>query len=186
MSDNEVKRYSATDFPAEIFCQTESYIRLIFRAKARGADRFFNLKSITDPMWHFVICERDMLISHALVRQRTLNHAGETYSLYGVGAVMTHPAFRGEGYGQRVVAAATASICASSADVGMLFTYPALETFYGNCGWVHLSDPGIHYGDPANPKFENAFTMMVFVSERAKAHRADFDRGPIYVGASRW
>lgn len=186
MSEFAVQQYAAGDLPLDVAAQVESFVRIVWGAQAKGDARFWHLNTISDPTTHFVIVERGVLISHTLVRQRTLNHAGETFSLYGVGAVMTYPAFRGEGHGQRVVEAATAFIRASSADVGMLFTYADLETFYGNCGWVHLPDPGVHYGDPANPKFDDAFVMMLFLSDKGMAKRASFDRGPIYVGSSMW
>jgi predicted N-acetyltransferase YhbS len=183
----EVQQYPTSELPAEIACQIECSIRLIFLDDAQGEDRFFNLKVITDPVRHFVIVEHGALISHALVGQRTIQHGGESYQLYGVGAVLTYPAFRKEGIGGRVVAAASDYIRASDADIGMLFTYPEIEHFYARYGWEHLPEPGVKWGDPANPQYEaDAFIMLLPVSAKAHAHRADFDRGPIHVGHSRW
>ncbi len=101
--------------------------------------------------------------------------------------MLTYPAFRKEGLGGQVVAAASDYIRASDADVGMLFTYPAIEHFYARYGWTHLSDPGVRWGDPASPQYEaDAFMMLLPVSAKALAHRADFDHGPIFVGPTRW
>ena len=134
-----------------------------------------------------MIAERGTLISHALVRRRTIQHGGESYVLEGVGAVLTYPAFRKEGHGGRVVAAATDYIRTSGADVGMLFTYAEIEHFYARFGWTHLPEPGVTHGDPAAPQLDaDAFMMLLPVSAKAQAHRADFDHGPIFVGPTRW
>ena len=183
----EVQQYATSELPADIACQIESFVRLVFMDDAQGEDRFFNLKMITEPVTHFVMAERGTLISHALVGQRTIQHNGELYRLYGVGAVMTYPAFRKGGLGGRVVAATSDYIRASDADIGMLFTYPAIEHFYARYGWEHLPQPGVTYGDPVNPKRDpDAFLMLLPVSAKAHAHRADFDHGPIHVGISTW
>ncbi len=101
--------------------------------------------------------------------------------------MLTAPAFRKEGIGGRVVAAASDYIRASDADIGMLFTYPAIEHFYARYGWTHLPEPGVTYGDPADLHHDaDAYVMLLPVSAKAHAHRADFDRGPINVGHSRW
>lgn len=183
----EVQQFTASELPTEIACQIECSIRLIFLAEAQGEDRFFNLKEIPEPVIHFVIVEHGALISHALVGYRTIQHGGESYQLYGVGAVMTATAFRKDGLGGRVVAAASDYIRASGADIGMLFTYPAIEHFYARYGWEHLPEPGVTYGDPDNRQHDaDAFIMLLPVSAKAHAHRADFDKGPIDVGPSRW
>jgi hypothetical protein len=101
-----------------------------------------------------------------------------------VGEVMTLTMFRGEGYGARAVAAATEFILNSDADIGMLFTAPELEKFYAASGWAVMPDLGIAYGSAAQPALGDEFTMMVFVSEKGKARRADFERGVVYVGES--
>lgn len=183
----EVQQYSSRDLPVEIAAQIESFVRLVWGADAQGDDRFFHLKNINVPLQYFVIAERGTLISHALVGQRTIQHGGESYLLGGVGAVLTYPAFRKEGLGGLVVAAATDYIRASGADIGMLFTYPEIEHFYARYGWEHLPEPGVTYGDPADRKHDaDAFIMLLPVSAKAHEHRADFDTGPIDVGVSRW
>jgi len=155
-------------------------------ADAKGDDRFDHLLIHAEPMEHFVIVERGLLISHADVSERIITHEGETFRLGCVGEVMTHPAFRREGHGQRVIAAASDYIRAKDADVGMLFTMPELESFYGSGGWETVNTQGITFGDPAQPKFDNAFVMMLFVTEHGRAKRDCFNRGPIYVGSTLW
>lgn len=155
-------------------------------ADARGDDRFHDLFATSETMEHFVIIVRGVLVSHADVTQRVLTHEGETYRLYGIGEVMTHPAFRREGHGSRVVEAATDYIRHSDADIGMLFTMPELEGFYGACGWTRLNRYGAYYGDANQSKFDDAFIMMLYLSGKAKTRRADFERGTLYVGETLW
>jgi hypothetical protein len=86
-----------------------------------------------------------------------------------------------------VVTAATDYIRGSDADIGMLFTAPELEHFYAVDGWMALNDPSIQFGDPAQPELDaGAFVMMQYISDKANAHRGDFERGPIYIGEWMW
>lgn len=184
----EVQHYRSDQLPDSIYQQMASFIRLVWLSHLQGEDRFWRLVDPTGHIDHFCIVERDVLISHACVNQRTITHAGATYTLRGLGAVLTYPAFRKEGHGTRVVAAATEFIRSTDADIGMLFTSPALEPFYGAHGWQALRpEPSIASGDPQQSRVAtDEFTMMCFCSERAQIHRADFLRGPIYVGEYTW
>jgi hypothetical protein len=82
--------------------------------------------------------------------------------------------------------AATAYILNSDADIGMLFTAPETAPFYEASGCAALNKTGVHYGDPTQPEFDDAFIMMLYVSEQAKAHRDDFEQGSLFVGAFLW
>jgi hypothetical protein len=182
----DIQEYTSDVLPPEIAIQVASFIRIFWLNHLQGEDRFWNL-TLPDPsVHHFVLAERSVLISHALVRQRTITHLGNAYKVFGVGSVMTYPAFRREGYGRRVVAAATEYILGSDADIGMLFTAPELEVFYGASGWTRLDKTGVYYGDPAQPKFDDAFIMMLYISDKAKAHRDDFGQGELFVGEWLW
>lgn len=182
-----IQQYAWNELPSGLAYQIASFIRLIWLNELKGEDRFWDFFNSPEVAAHFVISERDILISHALIRRREIEHQGSTYKLLGVGAVMTYPAFRGEGYASRVVEAVTNYILSSDADVGMLFTDTELEPFYARWGWVSINHPGITSGDPDHPELEaDAFTMMLFVSDKAQAHHADFERGPIFVGEFTW
>jgi predicted N-acetyltransferase YhbS len=133
-----------------------------------------------------MMIEQGVLISHADVSERVISHLGESYKLRGVGEVMTNPSFRRTGHGQRAVTAATDYIRTTDADIGMLFTMPELESFYGSSGWEAINTQGITFGDPNQPRFDDAYVMMLFLSDKAKTHRADFEHGPIYVGHLLW
>ena len=183
----DLAHYRRGAVPPEIDCQIRSAFSLIMNADGVGEERFADPFAHSEVMEHFIAIERGLLISHADVSERTITHAGETYRMCGVGEVMTHPAFRREGHGQRVVAAATEYIHSRDADIAMLFTDPQLEPFYASSGgWIALSNHDVTYGDPVQPKLSDEFVMMLFLSDKAKAHRADFEHGAIYVGDSMW
>jgi hypothetical protein len=178
----DLVHYRSDQLPPDLAVQILSFFRVVMLDWAKGDERFHDPFEHSDLFHHFMVVERGMMISHADVSFRTITHNGESYRMACVGEVMTLPTFRGEGHGHRAVAAATQFILSSDADIGMLFTDPDLEKFYGASGWLTLGAPGIHFGDPAQPGFDDAFVMMVFVSEKGKAHHADFAHGPIYIG----
>ena len=183
----DLAHYTRGAVPPEIDCQIRNSFSLIMNDDGVGEERFADPFAHSEVMEHFVVMERGLLISHADVSQRTITHLGETYRLCGVGEVMTHPAFRHEGHGQRVVVAATDYIFSRDADIAMLFTAPELGSFYASSGgWIALSNHDITFGDPSQPKLSDEFVMMLFLSDKAKAHHADFECGSIYVGQSMW
>lgn len=183
----EVQHYRRyADVPSEIACQIASFVRLVWLADLKGEDRFWQMGDPTGLRQYFVIAERGILISHANVVPRTITVAGESTLLYGLGGVFTYPAFRGEGYGQQVVDAATAYIRSSAADIGMLFCDPARWAFYGRSGWSRL-EAEIRVGTPESPQpFTKEPAMILYNSVWAQVHRSDFEGASIYVGDSTW
>lgn len=124
-----VKQYASTELPPELAAQFASFVRLVWLSHLTGEDRFWTLLDPSGVTRHFVVAERGVLISHAAVGQRRIEHLGESYSLYTLGGVFTYPAFRGEGHGQRVVDAASDYIRKGTGDMGMLFCVPERWNF---------------------------------------------------------
>lgn len=178
-----VVMHPGNHMPPSLAYQVASFFRLVWLNDMKGDDRFWNFFESPEVVAHFTISERDVLISHAQVLRRDLEHLGSRYVMYGVGGVMTYPAFRGEGYGHRVVEATTDFIRNSEADVGILFTGMDLHPFYRQHGWQALERDGVYHGDPQQPEFNDAHTMILPVSAHGQAHIDDFARGELYVGA---
>lgn len=125
------------------------------------------------------------LFSSAGVVWKRIEHAGQEYKLYGLSGVLTYPAFRKKGYGRMVVDAATKVIRADAeADIAILWTDPDLHQFYAQSGWEHPQGVTTLVGDPAEPF--DAHLMMLFLSERARQHRTDFESMPVYFGPYSW
>lgn len=181
----EVRQYPSPETPPEIACQIASFIRLVWLNHLTGEDRFWSLEGQAG-VTTFVIYERGVLISHANVMQRTITHRGESYLMYGLGGVFTYPAFRGEGYGGQVVEAATQFIRASAADLGMLFCDPKRRRFYGQSGWQHLEATILAGAEGQEQPFTDEPMMIQYLSDKAKARRADFEGATIYVGEDTW
>ena len=183
----DLAHYPTDQVPPDLVAQIKALYDLLLVDEDDDGDPMFE-EPFTPGLTleHFVAVERGQLISHADVSEHVITHRGETYKLRGVGEVMTDPGFRRAGHGQRVIAAATDYIRSTDADLGMLFTMPELESFYGSSGWVTVDTQGIAFGDPDQPRFDDAYVMMLFLSDKAKAHRDDFTHGPIYVGKMLW
>ena len=133
----------------------------------------------------FALMEGEVLISHAEVNWRVLEHASESYVTYGLSAVFTYPQFRGQGGGHQVVEAATNHILSSDADAAMLGCKPELIEFYRANGWSPMRDMQILYG-PKEAPTRGGNVMMLFVSEKGKQGRPAFECEPVYVGAYMW
>lgn len=181
----EVRQYPSSQVPPEIACQVASFVRLVWLSHLTGEDRFWSLEGDASTTT-FVISERGVLISHANVVQRTITHQGENYLMYGLGGVFTYPAFRGEGCGGQVVEAATRFIRASNADIGMLFCDPKRKGFYGQHGWLPLEATILAGAEGQAVPFTDEPMMILYLSTKARAHRANFEGATIYVGEDTW
>ncbi len=136
---------------------------------------------------HLVIHDRHALFSHGRVIWVEVEHIGQRYRMYCLGDVLTYPAFRRQGYGAQIVAAGTALIRDDPhADAAILFTEPATTRFYAAHGWETMPHLKASYGHPIAPEPAQGIAMMLFVSERAKAHRADFERHEVELPGWGW
>ena len=151
-----VQQFQWNNVPPVLAAQIASFFRIVWMHDLKGEDRFWTFFDSPEVDAHFTISDRDVLISHASVLRRELEHLGNRYVVLGVGGVLTYPAFRGEGYGHRIVEAASDYIRKSDADVGILFTGMDLHPFYRQHGWTTLEREGVYQGDPQQPTFSDA------------------------------
>ena len=179
--------YPSPELPAHIKWQILSFIRIEWAFVFEGDLKFWDYTVKDTHPVNFVIVERDLVISHAEINWRYITHAGETYKVYGLSAMFTYPSFRNEGYGQQIANAVTDYVLASDADVGMLFCLPPLREFYEKSGWIAMETMQVKSGPEDNPYLnEGEITMCLFVSEKGKRARADFEQLPVYVGTHTW
>jgi hypothetical protein len=71
-------------------------------------------------------------------------------------------------------------------DVALLWTDPEKGPFYSRFGWEHHPAIRTFKGPQASPEFYDAFTMIRFLSDRSKKHRADFESYQVYIGEYPW
>lgn len=135
---------------------------------------------------HIVLLQGSLLISHTTVVWKYLCHAGETYQVYGLSGVFTHPAWRGQGHGSRIVEAGTAFIAAAGADVGMLWCAPSLQDFYMRWGWLAMDTTTTLIGPAAAPRPCPLLLMMLFPSPAGRAARHLFENCALWFGEQVW
>ncbi len=177
----ELQIYPDEQFPPELKCQALSFLRVFYPGGFTGENRLRDW--ITPARFHplhYSLVESGLLISHAEVVWKTLEHAGETYLTYGLTSVFTYPSFQGQGYGLQVVLAATDAVCASPADIAMFHCDPSLKLFYERCGWVAMEGTPTYLGDPSNPELSDELLMMRFLSDKGKAGRPAFQQFPLF------
>lgn len=185
----EEHTYTSTDYPADLKCQTLSFLRMEWPEGFRGDDRLRDwVTQESDHPVHRVLVEAGVLISHLNVVWKYLGHAGVTYKTYGLTSVFTYPAFRKQGYGHRLVASGTAAIRASEADMALFHCEPRLRNFYAQHGWESLDQAITYIGPPEAPVLvKDEILMMQFLSAKGQQGRTAFEHQPIYFGSdSTW
>jgi len=173
------------DLPPDLKCQVVSFMRIyawqVFQSQLVGWDYMDEARH----PFSIALVEGEVLISHAEVNWRVLEHTDEHYMMYGLSAVFTYPQFRGQGYGHQVVEVATNHIRTSDADAAMLVCKPELIPFYSASGWSQMVEMRILSGPKENPE-RGGNGMMLFVSEKGRQGRTTFGREAVYVGKYMW
>lgn len=178
----KLKRYSSRDIPIELRWQIFSFIRMEW-PKAFLATREFLTTEKYNPQ-HFVFVEDNVLISHVAVLQKTIEHAGQIYKTYGLVAVMTFPSHRYQGYGIQLVIEAKKYIEQTDADI--VIFHSDQVGFYEKAGFECVEKVKLIKGDPNNPVPDDQKPFMLFLSEKAKTHRSNFESKPVYFGKEVW
>ena len=173
--------YSQTDFPAVLKWQALAFMRVEWPYIFTDEERFITeTYPIEFRPVHFVVTEGETLISYAATIGLTLEHANHSYKVCGFGNMFTFPPYRREGNGHKVLKLATDAIKQSDVDVAVLFCDPSVAPFYSLEGWIsELSPTYIADGDKYEVYDEQR--MMLFISDKGKQGRSDFQQQPVYV-----
>lgn len=182
----ELKVYSLDSLPAAYEHQIRSFIRIIW------FDIY--LYQVNPPLaldqlhpQYVVMVEGDILYSVTGVYWVSIEHQGQSYKLYGLGDVLTYPAFRKRGFGRAVVNKATEIARQDpAADLALLWTAQQNFAFYQQCGWEMMPDVTVLHGSADDPTVEEETPFMLFFSDKAKANRQHFLESPLYIGEERW
>ncbi len=179
----ELHSYRKLDVPREIAIQIASYVRVQWPGLIGRNTPLWEGTLYPNDCMHFVLTDGDVLVSHAAVGMRPLAHCGETFNVYGLSSVFCYPTHRGSGFGEQIVAAATAHIRRQSdADLALLFCGERVKSLYTRHGWQIVPGLTIRYGDDV--EFNDGHAMTLMVSKRARAH--DFSAEPFHVGPNTW
>lgn len=177
----ELTVYQQPDFPAVCKWQAIAFLRMEW-ASIFYDDNLYMSETYPPELQpvHFVIAEDDSLLSYASILKLHLPHAGIDYRVYGFGNLLTFLPFRRRGYGGQVLQAATDFILKSDVDAAVLFCDRLLEPFYEAKGWT-CTRSATRLGTPNQYKEYTPSRMMLFVSEKARLGRADFEAEPLYI-----
>jgi GNAT superfamily N-acetyltransferase len=182
-----IHEFAKPDVPRDIAVQIRSYQRI----------QWPHLDELIGPkLWDvpadstartFVVLDGEKLISHAEANFRLVEHGGERFNVGGLSAVFTYPAYRGKGFAQQVVRAATAFLDASDADFALGFCGERLRAFYTALGWEWVDGARILYGDRTTPTLhEGTIVMAHFIPARGRDAETTLQREPLYVGERTW
>jgi GNAT superfamily N-acetyltransferase len=179
----ELRSYRKLDVPREIAIQIASYVRFQWPAFIGRNNPLWEGTPYPNHCLHFVLTDGDVLISHAIVSSRWLEHCGKQFNVYGLSSVFCYPTHRGSGFGEQIVAAATDHVRQQNdADLALLFCGERVRSLYQRQGWEHIPALKIRFGD--DKEFNDGFVMTLLLSQRARAH--DFTTEPFYVGPNTW
>ena len=179
-------KYKTGELPTEIKWQVLSFIRAQWPEGFQGKNRLRDW--ITKEELHpvsFVRTENNLVVSYTEAVWKNLEHNGITYKTYGLTGVFTYPSFRKEGHGLAVVRAAKKYIKEQKDGDIVLFT-SIHRGFYEKAGFIYMNNIKLLEGDPQHPKEHDEHVFMLFLSEKGKARRKDFEKKPIYFGENTW
>jgi GNAT superfamily N-acetyltransferase len=173
--------YEQAELPKKYYYQVLTFLRAQWPEGFVGENR--SRSWITRSAFHprsFLLVEDHLVISHAQVVWKDLEHAGQVYKTYGITGVFTFPSFRGQGYGSQIIHAATAHIAHSDADIGMFHCDPGLAGFYSLCGWIPMYGALTWIGARDNIVTSDELMMMQFISAKGQRGRETFHREPVF------
>jgi predicted acetyltransferase len=133
---------------------------------------------------HFVFVEGDILVSHVAVVWKMLTHEEQTYKTYGLVSVMTFPSYRNQGYGIQLITKAKKYIEQTNGDI-VIFHSDQIG-FYEKVGFEYVEKVKLLKGEPDHPIPDDERPFMLFLSEKAKTNRSDFESKPVYFGRDVW
>jgi GNAT superfamily N-acetyltransferase len=178
----ELLTFKSAEFPEHLKWQALSFLRMNYPDGFKGEDRLRDwVTREEDHPVHIVLVEDHILLSHTNVVWKYLEHDTETYKTYGLTGVFTYPPCRGQGYGTQVIAAGTAYIQKSDADLAMLYCDESLHDLYANQGWRHMDRSTSYIGTKEEPELvDDEILMMLFISPKGQHGEAAFKSKPIH------
>ncbi|HEV2128560.1 MAG TPA: hypothetical protein VGR22_08080 [Thermomicrobiales bacterium] len=100
--------------------------------------------------------------------------------------MLTYLAFRRQGFGSRLVSAATAFIRDGDADVGLFTCQPHLRDYYAAHGWIPIERAVLLGGPRTDPSPSDGVVMMGFFSEKGRQGREAFTSHSILFDDDPW
>jgi GNAT superfamily N-acetyltransferase len=159
--------YAAGELPDVLRLQVLDFLRIVWPDGFVGPNRFRDAITRPELSWrHLIFAARDQLISHLELVRTEVDHAGASYRIVSPTGVLTYPAFRGEGWMSRLLAAAMRRIDGEDCDAGLLFCRPGLVDFYARAGWAPVPDVAVVAGPDGATWVSSESVLIRPVGER--------------------
>ena len=178
--------YKTGKLPADIKWQVLSFLRVQWPEGFQGKNKLRDW--ITDEKLHpvsFVFTENSLVLSYTEVVWKNLEHCGISYKTYGLTGVFTYPSFRKEGYGLTLIKTAKSYI-EKQRDGDIIFFTSMTKGFYEKAGFIRMEKVKTFFGDPNNPEKSPETAYMLFLSDKGRRGKSDFETKPIYFGEDTW
>ncbi len=176
---------SQSEMPEHLKWQILSFFRMEWPDGASGDDKYRDWLARDERHLVGVVVSHDkLLISFAGVVWKMLEHAGQSYKVYGLSGVFTYPSFRHQGYGAQVVTAARDYIDQTDGDL-VIFT-SGQKGFYEKLGFLAMPGTTLPYGNKNKLELRNEMTYMRFLSAKGCTAQASFENTSIYFGTDIW
>ena len=100
--------YEQQNFPSVYNWQTIAFMRCEWPSVFQGDILYLSAPYPPEfePV-HFVMAEGESLLSYASLMKLTIPHSGQVYTVYAFGNMFTFPPYRKQGYGRKILRAAT-------------------------------------------------------------------------------
>lgn len=181
----QVVTYSSSNLPPDLKKQIISFLNQEWpdrTLKDRNQKDFVAIRSYNPT--HFVLVDEDKVIGYVAVPWKMLEHKGIYYKTYGLSGVFTKPEFRNKGNGLKIIKEAKKYIESTDADIALFSS--VLKNFYEKAGFILLPNAKLLKGNPQNPVPVNEDVFMLFVSDKGRKARKDFETTLIYFGEDTW
>lgn len=182
----ELKVYDKTiDVPPLTNQQVIDFLRMQWPDGFQGANRLRNWAHNEE--WHpvhFNFIEENILISHVAVVWKHIAHKEVSYKVYAPSGMMTYPQFRRQGYGLKLMRAAKEYMLTQDPDI--LLVHSGLTGFYEKLGFEPLPKVSTLVGNPNKPTISDEKAFGLFITDKGKRGRADFESQPFYFGEDLW
>jgi GNAT superfamily N-acetyltransferase len=130
-----------------------------------------------DPVAMLLVDDAGVVLAGLDLLSKEIRHDGRSFKARGLSRVVTGVAYRGRGYGRRLVAHARETIRLSGADLGIFTCDRELQSFYESAGWQLVPGAVLVGGTPDDPFASDLFdkvTMAGFFSAAARRHTESF------------
>ncbi|MGH3501009.1 MAG: GNAT family N-acetyltransferase [Nocardioidaceae bacterium] len=180
------QEHSDADLPDVLRAQVLSFLRIVWPEGFMGPLRFRDWTSEPDQdAYHLLYAADSVLVSHLEIITTTVCVGGERFGVQAPTAVMTYPAFRGEGWASRLVAEAASRIDRGAAEVGVLTCGRGLVEFFERSGWEPIPQTTIIAGPDGETWQSDDVLLMRSTGPRSSEFHTAVQNYPMRV-ADEW